>query len=76
MSRSYLSQVENGRKEPGFPLLKAASGLYGIPLALLVVDENGSEKEIVSELQRLLADVLAVKTHLASKRMNREASPE
>jgi DNA-binding XRE family transcriptional regulator len=55
VSRPYLSQVENGKKEPGLVFLRNAARVLNVPVALLLMDEAASEAEITYEmLARLL----------------------
>ncbi len=64
--RTYLSQVENGRKQASLDLLRKASELLGVPLALLVAWDDRTrvhddEKEIFGEMQRLFAHLLSAR---------------
>lgn len=61
VSRAYLSQVENNRKQPGLSFLKEVSKTFDIPLVLLLADEDSSNSEVYNELKNILADVLAAK---------------
>ena len=70
VSRSYVSQVENGKKEPGLVFLREAARILHVPVALLLVDE--SEPAIASELREILGHVLSVKM----KRNNRGEEDE
>jgi len=68
VTRTYLSQIENGKKQPGLSFLKEASRVLHIPIALLLVDESEPNSEIFKELRRILADLLASRVQLARKR--------
>lgn len=61
ISRSYLSQVENGHNEPGMALLEKVAKYFDIPLAFLVIDKHRPDAEISKELQKLFAEVLSMK---------------
>lgn len=61
VARSYLSQIENNRVEPGLNLLKAISDKFGIHLSLLVLGQTKEDGEIYQELRRLLDIVLSAR---------------
>jgi transcriptional regulator with XRE-family HTH domain len=61
VSRPYLSQVENGKKEPGLVFLREAAKVLKVPVALLLMDEAGPGAEVTNELREILAHVLSVK---------------
>lgn len=65
VSRTYLSQVENNRKQPSLLFLKEISKTFNVPLALLLIDENDSDSAIFMELNRILSDLLTTKLRLA-----------
>ncbi len=63
ITRSYLCQVENGRKQPSLAFLKQIAQHYSVPLSLLVfveqtVDENDA---IFTELRDIFSKLLAFK---------------
>ncbi len=66
VARTYLSQIENNKIEPGMNLLKSVSRQFDIPLSLLVISHSTENQEIFVELRKLLADLLSAK--LALKR--------
>ena len=66
IARTYLSQVENNRVEPGMPFLKSVSRRFSVPVSLLVIEHTEQDGEIISELQRLLGHLLSAR--LALKR--------
>jgi transcriptional regulator with XRE-family HTH domain len=71
VTRSYLSQVEKERKLPALPFLQKVSQRFEIPLPLLLVEEGEAGEDdlaILSELQGILAKVLAAKVALTGKR--------
>ncbi len=61
ISRTYLCQIENGRKQPSLSFLKQFSCQFSIPLPLLVADEQiqNENDEIFSELREIFVKVLA-----------------
>ena len=60
ISGAYLSQIENGRKEPSLSLLKDISKRFQVPLPLLVIDSsNEREADIFNSLQNILRTYLA-----------------
>ena len=54
VTSSYLSQVENGRKQPSLSFLKQVSEELSFPIALLVLGEqtNKAHREIFADIQR------------------------
>lgn len=68
IARTYLSQVENNRVEPGMQLLRAVSEKFQVPLPLLVIDEQCAGQEIFAELRKLLSDVLSARIALRGVR--------
>lgn len=65
VTNAYLSQIENGRKEPSLSLLKVFSEQTRVPLPLLMIDSgNAAEDEIMGDLRKLLQNFLAVRTTL------------
>ena len=60
ISRVYLSQIENGHREPSLELLRQISHLLRVPVALLVIDDNDTS-DVARALQNILGDVLAAK---------------
>ena len=61
VSRTYLCQIENGRKQPSLSFLKQFSNQVSVPLPLLVVGEQieNENEEIFAELREIFAKVLA-----------------
>jgi len=68
VSRPYLSQVEKGRRQPSLNFLKEVSKFFKIPTALLLVDENGNNSEVLGELRKILNDVIAAKIQSAHEK--------
>lgn len=67
VSRTYLSQVENERKQPSMTFLNKVSEIFNVPLPLLLVGEGTSDPQVFNELSILLRDFLAVKLKLMNK---------
>ncbi len=67
VSRAYLSQVENNRKQPSLLFLKEVSKTFGVPLALLVIGENDLDSEVYNELRKILGDILSAKLRTIKK---------
>jgi len=66
VTNAYLSQIENGRKEPSLSLLKVFSAQTSVPLPLLVLDSGSPvENEIMGDLRKILQNFLAVRTTLS-----------
>jgi transcriptional regulator with XRE-family HTH domain len=63
VTTGYLSQVENGRKKPGLDLLKNFSKEFDVPLPLLFLsaEDLGEGNEIVSELRKLLTELIVAR---------------
>jgi len=68
VTRAYLSQVENGHKEPSLVLLRKIAEFFEIPLAVLVADENETDPQMMNELKRMLGEVLVIKLSMAEHR--------
>lgn len=63
ISRAYLSQIENGRKEPSLSFLKRCSKELRVPLPLLLFSEQtlNEDDKVLAELRAILADILMVR---------------
>jgi len=61
IARTYLSQIENEKVEPGLTFLKAVSKKFSIPLSLLVLEDSDENHEIFGELQNLLGRLLSAR---------------
>ncbi len=68
ITRAYLSQVENGHKEPSLVLLRKIAEFFDIPLAVLLADENETDPLMMDELKRMLGEVLVIKLSMAEHR--------
>jgi transcriptional regulator with XRE-family HTH domain len=68
VTRAYLSQVENGHKEPSLPLLRKIAIFFQIPLAVFLADENKEDDEIMVQLKKMLGEVLVIRLHGAEQR--------
>ena len=60
VSRAYLSQIENGRKEPSLSFLKRCSKELRVPLPLLLFSEQNpnDNDNVLAELREILAGIL------------------
>jgi transcriptional regulator with XRE-family HTH domain len=58
VTRVYLSSVENNRKKPGLPFLRAASRELNVPLVLLLSDDEKLDSQMLDELRNIMADLL------------------
>ncbi len=67
VSRPYLSQVENGHRDPSLGFLREVSRELEIPLPLLLLQETDHDSVVMTELRKLLTDVLAAKVTLWSQ---------
>jgi transcriptional regulator with XRE-family HTH domain len=61
VARTYLSQIENNKVQPGMTFLRAVSKKFGVPVSLLLIDKDDPDQEIFRELQKLLGAVLSVR---------------
>lgn len=66
VTRSYLSQVENGHREPSLAFLRQASRQFEIPVSLLLVEE-GDDSKVMKELREMLTELLSTKMTLWSR---------
>ncbi|MCX6645719.1 MAG: helix-turn-helix transcriptional regulator [bacterium] len=72
VSRTYLSQVENGHKEPSLPLLKKIASFFQIPIAVLLADENKGDDEMMAHLKKMLGEVLVIRLHGIEQRRGKK----
>jgi transcriptional regulator with XRE-family HTH domain len=63
-----LSQLEKGRRQPSLNFLKGVSKFFKIPTALLLLDEDGNHSEVLTELRKILNDVVAAKIKSAHEK--------
>ncbi|MGR3178323.1 MAG: helix-turn-helix domain-containing protein [Candidatus Anammoxibacter sp.] len=61
VTRAYLSQIENNKREPGLAFLKKVAEFFSIPIALLLIDENNPDSDIFKELNNILSELLSLK---------------
>lgn len=69
VSRTYLCQVENGRKQPSLSFLKQFAQQFSVPLVLLVFEEQAQREndKIFDELREIFAKVLVSRTSQAKR---------
>lgn len=69
VTRTYLSEIESGRRTAGIELLRHASRYFDIPLALLVAWEDGASPkgEIHAKLQELFSVLLSARLNGAGR---------
>lgn len=72
VSRVYLSQIENGRKQASIELLRKVARTFKVPLALLVAWEEMTEVEstLFREMQLLFASLLNEQLSRGLKRLH------
>ena len=58
ISRTYLAQVESGRRDPGLVMLRDAAKELDVPVALLLAGDSSPDDKIHAELRTLLMHVL------------------
>lgn len=64
VTRAYLCQIENGRKQPSLSFLKRFSQQFNVPLPLLFIgeQENNYDDDVFSELRKILAELLTARS--------------
>lgn len=67
VSRTYLSQVERGRVQPGLKLLKEAAELFQVPLPLFFALEGDEASPVVHSLRKILMDLLSAKRAVTAR---------
>jgi transcriptional regulator with XRE-family HTH domain len=70
VSRSYLSQLENNKKEPSLSLLKVVSREFKMPIALLIHEEDDENDEVAGRLRGLFHEILSAR--MGASRKGRE----
>jgi len=70
VTRAYLSQIENERREAGLPLLKVAARELNIPLFVLFAPADGATDSYADDIRRILSGLLAAKLTLSRGRGN------
>ncbi len=58
ISRSYLSQIEKGKKEPSLKILKRIAEYFEMPPALLVESKSENNSALNVELEKIFIDLL------------------
>ncbi len=61
VSRTYLSQVERGKVQPGLKLLRDAANIFQVPLPLFFVFEGDEDSPVIHSLYGILTDLLNAK---------------
>ena len=63
ISRTYLSEIESGRRTAGIELLRGVASYFEVPLALLVAWEGdaGADSALTSQLQELFSKFLSIR---------------
>lgn len=67
VARTYLAQVESGKRDPGLVLLRDAARELKVPVALLLANEEGPARDINIELRKLLTHVLEAREQISSQ---------
>ena len=67
VARTYLAQVESGKRTPGLVLLRDAARELDVPVALLLVDDSGPDRHVNEELRKLLTHVLEARRQIAQQ---------
>jgi len=73
VARPYLSQLENEKSEPSIALLKKAAKIFNIPIALMLLEGSDEHVAVMSQLQRILADVLEAKRKIQDDKKKSQA---
>lgn len=68
VTRTYLSLVESGKKNPSMHLLRHTSDVLGVPVPVLFVEEAGPDKAVMNELHKVLAHLLTAKAEMVAGR--------
>ncbi|HEY3489568.1 MAG TPA: helix-turn-helix transcriptional regulator [Candidatus Deferrimicrobiaceae bacterium] len=64
VSRVYLSQIENSKREPSLTFLKSVSKYFNVPLPLLLIGEGSDDSDVYAELRKLFVDLVGIKLNL------------
>ena len=67
VARTYLAQVESGKRTPGLVLLRRAASELKVPVALLLADEDAPDAAITAELRNILNHVLEARTQIKKR---------
>lgn len=68
VSRTYLSQVENNRKQPSLSFLRDVAKVFKVPLVLLLTIEDDFDSNLFDELKKILSNILTAKISIISKK--------
>lgn len=71
ITRSYLSQVESGRKDPSYTLLRDIARVLDVPLVFLFADDS-TDRKLQNHLQQLLAATLEARLRHSGVRRDAE----
>lgn len=66
VERTYLTQVESGTKTPGIVLIKNVAKELNVPIALLFVDDDDEDFQVMEELRQIFANVLEARQKIQS----------
>ncbi len=61
ISRSYLSEIESGKKQPSLELLKSYSSRFGLPLSAIMLFSESVESGPIAERVRKASTETALK---------------
>lgn len=61
VSNSYLSLIESGKKVPTIAVLKKVSEIFHVPVALLFIEDEHEDNDILESLQEILTKVISAK---------------
>lgn len=68
VSRTYLSQIENNRKQPSLAFLRDVAKVFKVPLVLLLTIEDDFDSNLFDELKKILSNILTAKISVISKK--------
>ena len=64
IAKSYLSELENGKRKISFSVLERISKAFGIPVSIIIFlatdfdDVNGFDEELYNEMSSLINDLI------------------
>lgn len=64
VARTYLAEVESCRRDPGLVLLRDVARELSLPVAILLVHEEGPGSEINAELRAIVTQLLQVRSQI------------
>ncbi len=76
ITRTYLSLVESGKKQPSLALVRRLSEELKIPIYLLIGAGPGEDGEIQSQMTKLFGDLLSARIKQHDQSSQAGASPE